>query len=652
MQEFNWEKVYQENYRSVYWTCLSFMKNADDAEDITQNVFISAFESWETIKDENKISAWLKSVAAHKCLNAIKARRTDSLDERMEDEEFGEFNEPVDENFLPDEYAINDEKRKIVMDIVRKTLSDDLYQTVIMFYFDDMNISEIASAMGVPEGTIKSRLNHSRKKIKEGVERFEKKNDKIFIAVPFLSLLLRNQALTEVPSIPVISASLTELMTASKTKLAAKSAKEVAKVAGKQGAKVLGKKAIIATVACITLGTASVETVKIIRNSRSQDENAAIMTEPREHSNPKLPDGISPSTNTTHKTKQETTQNTKLEESTASSLEEKSDAELSPLLNSLERDGKNADFISANGWNTSGCYSLKENGDIYQVGDVNYEIIANIPEAVELFGKADAGLIIRMKDGRTGYLPVPNIGPEELLTEDDIIYFDCPDDLVNIDSDMRVIFRDNGKLRYFSLDDPEVIQDVRFFFEDWGVYECKYTEVYPVDVAFGIPTRVLLESGGIYSAYFQETREKDNSLPDGWVISTGNSYEENDTPTNSISEPILSVFTSYSSPIIFTSSGVYYNNIYDFVSKDKITLDFVPFPDGLTYQDIDEIYSDDSSSLHVLMRTKDNRYYALNFSTEYFGPVEALTRYADQIVEVNQDTVLLEDGRIYTYYID
>ena len=74
-------------------------------------------------------------------------------------EEYGDSREPVDEDFLPDEYAIDAEKRQIVMDIVKKTLSEKQYQTVIMFYFDEMNISDIAKAMGVPEGTIKSRLN-------------------------------------------------------------------------------------------------------------------------------------------------------------------------------------------------------------------------------------------------------------------------------------------------------------------------------------------------------------------------------------------------------------------------------------------------------------------------------------------------------------
>lgn len=75
------------------------------------------------------MSYWLRTVAAHKCLNALKARHTVSLDERLEDEEYGDSREPVDEDFLPDEYAIDAEKRQIVMDIVKKTLSEKQYQS-------------------------------------------------------------------------------------------------------------------------------------------------------------------------------------------------------------------------------------------------------------------------------------------------------------------------------------------------------------------------------------------------------------------------------------------------------------------------------------------------------------------------------------------
>ena len=278
MREFDWEKLYKDNYRAVYWTCLSFMKNKDDAEDITQNVFITAFEKLNDFEDEAKASSWLRTVAAHKCLDVLKLRRTVSLDERMEDEEMGEFSEPVDENFLPDEYAIDEEKRKIVMDIVRKSLTQEQYLTVIMFYFDEMSISDIAKAMGVPEGTIKSRLNTSRRKIKEGVEMYEKKNDKIYAAVPFLSLLLQKQAMAEIPTIPPMPSAFVKQIPSPKSNLTVnQAAKGMAKTAGKEGMKMISKKAIIAAVAVVAVGTAGVITTKVIHDKK-EEKNVEITT--------------------------------------------------------------------------------------------------------------------------------------------------------------------------------------------------------------------------------------------------------------------------------------------------------------------------------------------------------------------------------------
>ncbi len=278
MREFDWEKLYKDNYRAVYWTCLSFMKNKDDAEDITQNVFITAFEKLKEFEDEAKASSWLRTVAAHKCLDVLKLRRTVSLDERMEDEETGEASEPVDENFLPDEYAIDEEKRTIVMDIVRKSLTQEQYLTVIMFYFDEMSISDIAKSMGVPEGTIKSRLNTSRRKIKEGVEMYEKKNDKLYAAVPFLSLLFQKQAMAEIPTIPPIPSAFIKQIPSPKSNLAVKqTTKGVAKTAGKEGIKMISKKAIIAAVAVVAVGTAGVITTKVIHDKK-EEKNVEITT--------------------------------------------------------------------------------------------------------------------------------------------------------------------------------------------------------------------------------------------------------------------------------------------------------------------------------------------------------------------------------------
>lgn len=196
-----YEEVYRETYRSVYFICLGFLKNEENAKDAMQDTYMTAFSKLEQLKEEEKFVAWLKQIAVNRCKRLLEQPGPELMDakdlENMKKEE--------NENFLPEDYITNKAKRKIVMDIMRKKLSDIQYQTVILFYFNDLEIEEIADMMECPPGTVKSRLSVARNKIKEGVLEYEKENrDKVysFVGIPFLTSLLTAEASgMEVPDI-------------------------------------------------------------------------------------------------------------------------------------------------------------------------------------------------------------------------------------------------------------------------------------------------------------------------------------------------------------------------------------------------------------------------------------------------------------------
>ena len=77
------------------------------------------------------------------------------------------------ENFLPESYVINEEKRKQLLNIMQEELSAVQYQAIILYYFDGMSISEIAECMQCPEGTVTYRLSTARGRIKKGVQAYE-----------------------------------------------------------------------------------------------------------------------------------------------------------------------------------------------------------------------------------------------------------------------------------------------------------------------------------------------------------------------------------------------------------------------------------------------------------------------------------------------
>ena len=118
------EKIYTESYRAVYWTAMSLLKNEADAEDIVQETFLTLIKSYDTIKDKSKVTSWLKKTAANKCLDRIKLTKTVNVDD-----EVLENIETVPENFLPDSLVESEAMRKIIMDIIEKTLSEDVRRT-------------------------------------------------------------------------------------------------------------------------------------------------------------------------------------------------------------------------------------------------------------------------------------------------------------------------------------------------------------------------------------------------------------------------------------------------------------------------------------------------------------------------------------------
>ena len=186
------EELYRLTCRSVYFTCFGFVKDEQEAQDITQEVYLTAFEQLDTLEDEGKFKTWLYRIAANKSINCLKKKKP-SLpgDEQLEDMEAEE-----NENFLPEEYALNADKREIVLKIIQETWSDVLYQTILLHYFNEFSIAEIAEIMECPEGTVKYRLSVARAKIKEGVLRYEKKSgDKLYsvAAIPFLTALFTAQ---------------------------------------------------------------------------------------------------------------------------------------------------------------------------------------------------------------------------------------------------------------------------------------------------------------------------------------------------------------------------------------------------------------------------------------------------------------------------
>ena len=162
------EVIYQNTYRQVYYTCMSFLKNEQNVYDVMQDTYITALTHLQQLENPERITAWLNTIAVNKCRQFLGKKMPVQLDEATSTNLLEENN-----NFLPESYVLNAEKRKIILNIMQEELSAVQYQTIIMYYFDGMSTSEIAACMECPEGTVSYRLSAARGKIKAGVQRYE-----------------------------------------------------------------------------------------------------------------------------------------------------------------------------------------------------------------------------------------------------------------------------------------------------------------------------------------------------------------------------------------------------------------------------------------------------------------------------------------------
>lgn len=162
------EVIYQNTYRQVYYTCMSFLKNEQNVYDVMQDTYITALTHLQQLENPERITAWLNTIAVNKCRQFLGKKMPVQLDEATSTNLLEE-----NDNFLPESYVLNAEKRKIILNIMQEELSAVQYQTIIMYYFDGMSTSEIAACMECPEGTVSYRLSTARGKIKAGVQRYE-----------------------------------------------------------------------------------------------------------------------------------------------------------------------------------------------------------------------------------------------------------------------------------------------------------------------------------------------------------------------------------------------------------------------------------------------------------------------------------------------
>ncbi|WP_415329156.1 RNA polymerase sigma factor [Clostridium perfringens] len=182
------DDIYNNYFKKIYILCLKVLNNnAEDALDATQETFIQIFKSIDTLKDEDKLNAWINKIAISKCSYIIsKNKRLALLQDNVNEYNYDVNEYSVCDKVNPEVVICDDERKKFILDSINK-LSEKKRIVILLYYYSELKIEEISEILEIPIGTVKSRMNNAKKDLQGIID----KNKLYSTSLPLLLLLLK-----------------------------------------------------------------------------------------------------------------------------------------------------------------------------------------------------------------------------------------------------------------------------------------------------------------------------------------------------------------------------------------------------------------------------------------------------------------------------
>ena len=151
-------KLVEKTQEDVYNLAYHMLDNAQEAEDMTQEVYLRVWRGLSDFRGEAKFTTWLYSITTNVCLNRRRhfARRLHVVDDEKA------LEESISKHGNPAEATIKEEQKAVLWKTVNYLPAK--YRTVIdLFYHKQLSYEEIAEILSIPLGTVKGHLNRARK---------------------------------------------------------------------------------------------------------------------------------------------------------------------------------------------------------------------------------------------------------------------------------------------------------------------------------------------------------------------------------------------------------------------------------------------------------------------------------------------------------
>jgi RNA polymerase sigma-70 factor (ECF subfamily) len=153
-----------QNY--VFTLALRFTKNREDAEEVSQDIFIKAYRALADFRGASKFSTWLYTIVNTTCITFLRKKRLEV--HSLDNEKVFELADSQDSGMRAN--LVEQKSRLAMVNNAIKMLSIDDAEVITLFYKGEQTLEEIAQILGIEANTVKVRLHRARTRLKEKME--------------------------------------------------------------------------------------------------------------------------------------------------------------------------------------------------------------------------------------------------------------------------------------------------------------------------------------------------------------------------------------------------------------------------------------------------------------------------------------------------
>jgi RNA polymerase sigma-70 factor, ECF subfamily len=157
------EKLIETYQKQVYRLALSILDDPDEAEEGTQDAFIAVLRALDSFHGESSLKTWIFSITINLCRTRLQRRKARMRLTHITEEL---FHLQSRNNHSPEKAVIQNESDSIVQYAIRR-LDDKHRLPIILRYYHDLSVAEIAETLTIPQGTVHSRLNVARQRLRQ-----------------------------------------------------------------------------------------------------------------------------------------------------------------------------------------------------------------------------------------------------------------------------------------------------------------------------------------------------------------------------------------------------------------------------------------------------------------------------------------------------